>query len=403
MSTTHRLDRIFREVKDLVPADSMELLTPSTVHGVVPQKQLESRPQQAFRDGYMVAPAQPDDFVISLSSHAHGIEWCGLSGGVSPDYTVLRLTTDRRYATYLRYALKSKHMIGQLGLFKTGIRMGLRLQWNKVRYCKVDLPPLDDAIQISSHLDSATARIDALVAKKTRFIELLREKRQALITHVVTKGLDAGAPMKDSGVEWLGMVPITWDTAPLRVFLELRRDIVGVESSSTKLLSLTLRGVIERDLENPTGKMPASFDSYQRISAGDMVFCLFDMDETPRTVGVSPQDGMLTGAYTVFTPTSDLWARYLHYFFLHVDEYKRLKPFYRGLRKTIRPGPFLSIQVPRPTVAEAEAIVEHLDRNSSRIDTLIAKTERSIELLREHRTALITAAVTGKIDIKEAA
>lgn len=268
---------------------------------------------------------------------------------------------------------------------------------------QISLPPRRFQDAIVAHLDRATSRIDTLVAKKTRFIELLREKRQALITHTVTKGLDPSVPMKDSGVEWLGEVPETWDAAPLKSFLQLRRDIVGSESSNTKLLSLTLQGVIERDLENPTGKMPASFDGYQRISAGEMVFCLFDMDETPRTVGVAPQDGMLTGAYTVFRPQSELWARYLYYFFLHVDEYKRLRPFYKGLRKTIRPGPFLSIQVPRPTEREAKAIVAHLDRVTSRIDTLIAKTERSIELLREHRTALITAAVTGKIDLRATA
>lgn len=265
------------------------------------------------------------------------------------------------------------------------------------------VPPRAEQDAIVAYLDRATSRIDTLVAKKTRFIELLREKRQALITHAVTKGLDPNAPMKNSGVEWLGEMPETWDTAPLKSFLQLRRDIVGSESSNTKLLSLTLQGVIERDLENPTGKMPASFDGYQRISAGEMVFCLFDMDETPRTVGVAPQDGMLTGAYTVFRPQSELWARYLYYFFLHVDEYKRLRPFYKGLRKTIRPGPFLSIQVPRPTEHEAKAIVAHLDRATTRIDTLIAKTERSIELLREHRTALITAAVTGKLDLRPAA
>lgn len=264
-------------------------------------------------------------------------------------------------------------------------------------------PPEDEQLAIGHFLDRATTRIDALVAKKTRFIELLREKRQAMITHAVTKGLDRGTAMKDSGVEWLGDVPEAWDTAPLKSFLQLRRDIVGTDSANTRLLSLTLQGVIERDLENPTGKMPASFDGYQRISEGEMVFCLFDMDETPRTVGVAPQDGMITGAYTVFRPQSELWARYLYYFFLHVDEYKRLKPFYKGLRKTIRSGPFLSIQVPRPTESEAKAIVAHLDRATTRIDTLIAKTERSIELLREHRTALITAAVTGKIDLRPAA
>lgn len=265
------------------------------------------------------------------------------------------------------------------------------------------LPPIEEQLQIVSHLDHTTSRIDGLIAKKTRFIDLLREKRHAQVTHAVTKGLDTNAKMKDSGVEWLGELPEAWDTAPLRTFLKLRRDIVGSDSATTKLLSLTLQGVIERDLENPTGKMPASFDGYQRISAGEMVFCLFDMDETPRTVGITSQDGMLTGAYTVFQSRSELWARYLYYFFLHVDEYKRLKPFYKGLRKTIRPGPFLSIQVPRPDEKEAEAIVSHLDRATARIDALIAKTERSIELLREHRSALIAAAVTGKIDLRNAA
>jgi type I restriction enzyme S subunit len=129
-----------------------------------------------------------------------------------------------------------------------------------------------------------------------------------------------------------------------------------------------------------------------------MVFCLFDIDETPRTVGVAPQDGMLTGAYTVFQPRSDLWARYLYYFFLHVDEYKRLKPFYRGLRKTIRPGPFLSIQVPRPSEGVTEKIVNYLDRATARIDILIAKKTRFIDLLREKRQALITHAITKGVD-----
>ncbi len=277
------------------------------------------------------------------------------------------------------------------------------LNQDLIKNARFFAPPITQQRSIAMFLDGATSRIDALIAKKTRFIELLSEKRQALITQAVTKGLDPNVPMKDSGVEWLGEVPADWDTAPLRVFLQQRRDIVGSESKSTKLLSLTLQGVVERDLENPTGKMPASFDTYQRVAAGEMVFCLFDIDETPRTVGIAPQDGMITGAYTVFRPASEIWARYLYYFFLHVDDHKRLKPFYKGMRKTIRPGPFLSIQVPRPSESAAREIADYLDRATARIDTLIAKTERSIELLREHRTALITAAVTGKIDLRDAA
>jgi type I restriction enzyme S subunit len=318
---------------------------------------------------------------------------------VSPAYIVA--TNNKKYsnANYLRWALRVFD-VQHMKTLGAGVRQTVTFE--DIGNSPIALPCLEEQSKIASYLGRATTRIDALVAKKTRFIQLLREKRQALITHAVNKGLNDGAPMKDSGVEWLGEVPATWDVAPLRVFLTLRRDVVGTASATTKLLSLTLQGVIERDLENPTGKMPASFDSYQRVSTGDMVFCLFDMDETPRTVGIAPEEGMITGAYTVFRPSSDLWASFLYYFFLHVDEYKRLKPFYKGLRKTIRPGPFLSIQVPRPPVEVAEEIVAYLNRATSRIDVLLAKTERSIELLREHRAALITAAVTGKIDLREA-
>ena len=319
-------------------------------------------------------------------------------GIITSAYVTVRPHSSPRFFDYLMRSYDTTKVFYGIG---GGIRQSMK--FSDLKRLPVVVPPENEMENIASYLDRATARINSLVAKKTRFIELLREKRQAVITHAVTNGLDAGVPMKDSGVEWLGDVPETWDTAPLRVFLKLRRDIVGADSANTRLLSLTLQGVIERNLENPTGKMPASFDGYQRISAGEMVFCLFDMDETPRTVGVAPQNGMLTGAYTVFQPHSELWARYLYYFFLHVDEYKRLKPFYKGLRKTIRPGPFLSIQVPRPKADVAKKIVDHLDRITTRIDALIAKTERSIGLLRERRTALITAAVTGKIDLRNAA
>jgi len=344
------------------------------------------------------------DLVIhAMDAFAGAIGVSDSDGKCTPVYSCC-IPSDEASSEFYARCVRTMSTTGFIESLSKGIReRSTDFRWATFAEQLLPHPPKAEQDAIVAYLDRATTRIDTLVAKKTRFIELLREKRQALITHAVTKGLDPNVPMKDSGVEWLGKVPETWDAAPLKSFLRLRRDIVGTDSANTKLLSLTLQGVIERDLENPTGKMPASFDGYQRISAGEMVFCLFDMDETPRTVGVAPQDGMLTGAYTVFRPQSDLWARYLYYFFLHVDEYKRLKPFYKGLRKTIRPGPFLSIQVPRPKESEAEAIVAHLDQATARIDTLIAKTERSIELLREHRTALITAAVTGKIDLRPAA
>src|SRR5690606_14597250 len=143
---------------------------------------LGMKPQQALRESYAVKKACPDDFVISMSSHAHGVEYCSLYGGISPDYTLLRPKCDPLLIPFLKYALKSKPIIHQLSAFKTGVRMGLRLQWNKVRYCKINIPPPGHGKIIAEFLDRKTTRIDTLIAKKTRFIELLKEKRQAVIT-----------------------------------------------------------------------------------------------------------------------------------------------------------------------------------------------------------------------------
>lgn len=392
MSTPVRLDRIFAEVKDLVfYGDGIELLTPSTVHGVVPQSSLESKPQQAFRDGYQVAPARPNDFVISLSSHAHGIEWCGLHGGVSPDYTLLRPIVDQRYTRYLKYALKSKYIISQLGVFKTGVRMGLRLQWNKVRYCTIDLPPLPEATALADHLDSATTRIDALVAKKIRFIELLREKRQALITHAVTKGLDRRVPMKDSGVEWLGEIPSSWTTKRLRFVCDVTtggRDTVNATADGAYPFYVRSQEVARIDT--------FTADCEAVLTAGD-------------GAGVGKVYHYATGKFD-FHQRVYMMHKFRHvrgkFFFHYLASLFAAVALDGGAKSTVdslRMPVFKNFQITIPRLEEQDQIVRFIEDRSARIDTLIAKTERSIELLREHRTALITAAVTGKIDLRPAA
>lgn len=268
---------------------------------------------------------------------------------------------------------------------------------------KAVFPPINEQLQISSFLEREAARIDTLIAKKTRFIELLKEKRQAVITKAVTKGLDDSVEMKDGSFNSIGQIPVHWELSPVGRALRNMKRTVGKRSAEFKLLSLTTRGVIERDVSENFGKFPESFDTYQEVRSGDFVFCLFDMDETPRTVGRSETSGMITGAYSVFECTDPSYSNYLLYLFLHLDSCKGLKSFYTGLRKTIRPPKFTSIRIPFPPKFEAEAIATHLAKQTARIDAVIKKTERSIDLLKEHRAALITAAVTGKIDVREAA
>lgn len=204
---------------------------------------------------------------------------------------------------------------------------------------------------------------------------------------------------KHANVEWLDRVPVHWQLRANRTLLELRKRLVGEQSGDFTLLSLTLRGVIKRDMENPTGKFPASFDTYQSVEPGDLVFCLFDIEETPRCVGLSPFPGMVTGAYTVFEPSDSRTARYLYLYYLALDEVKALKPAYTGLRNTIQKSRFMSIKTPYPPLDEQRAIADFLDGMDARITRFIAARRKMIALLEEKKQAVINQAVTRGLDL----
>lgn len=182
---------------------------------------------------------------------------------------------------------------------------------------------------------------------------------------------------KDSKIQWIDKIPANWEERKAKYVFAPRKTIVGNRSNEYELLSLTLQGVIKRDMENPSGKFPSSFDSYQEVHKGDFVFCLFDNEETPRTVGLSQHDGMITGAYDVFTcqPT-DVLPKYILYYYLTIDDFKLMKPIYRGLRKTIPYDSFMSYRIPLPPLPEQEKIVNYLESKTLNIDTYVAERER---------------------------
>jgi type I restriction enzyme, S subunit len=202
---------------------------------------------------------------------------------------------------------------------------------------------------------------------------------------------------KESGVPWLGAIPAHWDMVRNKTLFSRRREIVGDRHKDFTLLSLTLRGVITRDMENAKGKFPADFGSYQTVHTNDFVFCLFDIDETPRTVGVAQRTGMITGAYTVLTPQA-ADPTYLYYLFLSFDERKALKPLYTGLRKVIPEDRFLRAKSPLPPPEEQTAIARYLDYVDRRIRRYIRAKRRLIEVLTEQKQAIIHQAVTRGLD-----
>lgn len=195
-------------------------------------------------------------------------------------------------------------------------------------------------------------------------------------------------------LELFEKMPSHWEMLANKYIFKLKKTQVGKRSNEYDLLSLTLKGIIKRDMENPEGKFPADFDTYQEVKKGDFIFCLFDVEETPRTVGLSNYDGMITGAYTVLEASDKFDKKYIYYFYLNLDLKKRLKMLYKGLRNTISKDSFFSFKTFIPPLQEQMAIAKFLDEKCNKIDKAIAQKERLIELLSERKQVIIQKSVT---------
>jgi type I restriction enzyme S subunit len=267
------------------------------------------------------------------------------------------------------------------------------------------LPTAPEQRAIAAFLDRETARIDALVAKKERLIELLEEQRTALISHVVTKGLDPTVPMKDSGVEWLGEIPAHWEVVRSKRLFTLRN--VKALPDDTQLTASQQYGVIpQSEFMAREGRrvvqVVTGADILKHVETNDFVI---SMRSFQGGIEWSPYSGAISSAYVVLAPSREVW----HAYFVHLLKSKRYIQALQSTSDLVRDGQALRFenftQVPLPAVppAEQRTIAAFLDRETARIDALVAKVREAIERLKELRTALISAAVTGKIDVREEA
>lgn len=262
------------------------------------------------------------------------------------------------------------------------------------------IPSNFEQTQIARFLDHETARIDALIEEQQRLIELLKEKRHAVISHAVTKGLDPAVPTKDSGVEWLGEVPEHWRSRKVkRLFTQSKRQ----GYTDMEVLSVYRDyGVVKKSSrDDNNNKTPDDLSLYQLVMAGDLV--VNKMKAWQGSLGVSEHQGITSPDYVVYSPTHEEVPKFLHYLLRASHMPKVYLSISNGIRPSqwrIEPEKFEQIEVFLPGKAEQLEIVTYLENQLTRINELMLCCEQASNFFSERRSALISAVVTGKIDVR---
>jgi type I restriction enzyme S subunit len=267
----------------------------------------------------------------------------------------------------------------------------------------VPVPPLPEQAAIAAFLDYETAKIDALIAEQQRLIDLLQEKRQAVISHAVAKGLNPDKPMKDSGIEWLGKVPDHWEVRRIGV---LFREVNEQGNDDLPILSVSIHdGVSDKEMDEGEldRKVTRSDDrtKYKRVAAGDLVYNM--MRAWQGAFGTVLVEGMVSPAYVVARPRSRIVTAYIEHVLRTPAAIEQMRRHSRGItdfRLRLYWDEFKNISVPFPPLPEMSDICATIDGMAEQARALEMEAQRAISLLQERRSALISAAVTGQIDVR---
>ena len=280
------------------------------------------------------------------------------------------------------------------------------LSASRLRGMKMPVPPISTQRRVLDYLDPETARIDALMNRKLSFIDLLLEKRTALIAHAVTKGLDQNAELKDSGVSWFGYIPSHWPVVKLGLFARVMNGSTPSRSDPGYWLNGTIpwmsSGKVNEDRVNEPSELISGRAlaecSINMVPAGSVLIGLVGQGRTRGTVALLEIDATINQNVAAIILGRQLDSRYLQYQLCHM--YRPIREYGRGGNQAALNCELVAeLCLPLPPRDEQANIARYLDAETAVIDAFIEKTRSSVDLLREYRIALISAAVTGQIGI----
>ena len=358
------------------------------------------------------AKVEADDILVTGSSET--VDDIGHSTHVGPSMSdhvfgsdVICVRPQRGVLTrgYGKYLMENRIYLPTFTQLSRGVTR-YRFSMDDFKNLPYALPPLATQVRIRDYLDSETARIDALVDRKQHFIDLLLSKRTVLITNVVTKGLDPDAEMKDSGIDWFGSIPSHWPVAKLGLFARVLNGSTPSRDDPAYWTDGTVPWMSSGKVNEDRVTEPSELISERALKecsisvvpAGSVLIGLVGQGRTRGTAALLEVDATVNQNVAAIIPSDKLNGRYLQYQLTHM--YEPIREYGRGGNQAaLNCALVAELRVPVPSVEEQSRIAQHLDRETSQIDALVEKTRRSIDLLREYHAALVSAAVTGQVDI----
>lgn len=407
-----RLAALFREVSE-PGTDDLPILSVS-IHDGVSDKELDEheaeRKVSRSEDRSKYKAVAPGDLTYNMMrAWQGGFGTVTVHGMVSPAYVVARPTA-RFLTSHVEMLLRTPMAVAEMKRHSRGITdFRLRLYWEDFKCIRIALPPYAEQLGIATFLDCEAGKINALIAEQEKLIALLAEKRQTTISHAVTRGLNPDAPTKDSGVEWLGEVPAHWVLPPLYLRYEASLGkMLDTSQITGRHLVRYLRNVdVQWDAINivdlPEMDIESSDLERYTVRSGDLLVC--EGGEVGRAAVASDICGSLgyqKALHRLRAITTDECPRFMYYTLRWASNAGAFSGEGQSTIAHLTGEQLRKYRFPKPPIEEQHQVVTFLDAETTKLDALASKAERTIGLLKERRGALIAAAVTGQIDVSGA-
>lgn len=398
---TERLQWHISEIKESnKPEKSRRILSLTNKRGVIPYEEKGAQGNVAKEDYTQYKLAYPGTIVAnSMNILIGSVGKCDYFGCVSPVYYVFKPNLGENLE-FINYIFQTEQFQKELRRYANGIlEIRLRVSSDGILKREVPFPSIEEQNKIVSAIEASTSKVDALIANVQEQIEKLKAYKQSLITEVVTKGLDPNAPMKDSGVEWIGEIPVSWRTIRVKQLLRERKER-SVDGKEEPLSMSQKVGLVPTKMLDMIPNMASSFVGAKLAYVDDLVFN--KLKAHLGVFSVSKYNGLVSPDYAVYYSTGIIDLKYLEYLFKTpqcISEFrKRSTGIAAGLTRLYTDDLF-AIECPMPSKAEQAEIVMYLNEKCAQIDNLIAVKQSKIDKLEQYKRSLIYEYVTGKKEV----